>query len=588
MRAAGRRRPNDSLAPDRRPPPPTPTATLSTPGEPWQFMSTGRDSDASFASSRPSNSSIGLNPRSSTVPTTEKSYQASAIRTINAYLASHTLPFCLKPPLPSAKDITETLKFILSRLGFSGQKLDEDLQIVLKSLNCPVKLNKSALRAPGTPHSWPNLLAVIHWLVQISMYNDHLMSVSQNRPSFEHNDMFQYTMSSYLYFIRGDDESVDALDEEYMKKLTSGREEMAEIIKDLERNVKELEERLEGLKTGPTERETLEKEKNTLEEDVKKFHSIIEQLDGLIVALQKVLEEKERELQTKVTETNRVKEENEELKKRIEEQGINARDAERMKKELMAVERDIVETELSRNGWEEKAWDLDSEIGHKLKELEELLIECNQAIKRLKLGNEYLYQLNAKGSTPGEVLGMDYKSRLKPALASFEESIKRASMEKLEELISLRQQSAESASKIESKRIYIASLNSHIDEVEAQLNHIRKETQEYTSRCATEARQVVEAVDVEERNLANVEREAAEFLKASKAKLNEVTAQTEEEVQLCARELFALIDSVSMYKEYMASKINHMKNDLLEAAGTIAGIHRGSFQGHIDLADGNH
>lgn len=391
MRANGRRRQNDSLAPDRRPPPPTPTATLPTPGDQWQFMSTGRDSDASFASSRPSNSSIGLNPRSSTVPMTEKSYQVSAIRTINAYLASHSLPFCLKPPLPSAKDITETLKFVLSRLGFSGQKLDDDLQIVLKSLNCPVKLNKSALRAPGTPHSWPNLLAVIHWLVQLNMYNDHLMSVSQNKPSFEHNDMFQYTMSSYLYFIRGDDESVEALDEEYMNKLTSGREEMAEILKDLEGNVKELEERLEGLKTGPTARETLEKEKNTLEEDVKKFHSMIEQLDGRIVTVQKVLEEKERELETKVTETNRVKEENEELKKRIEEQGINARDAERMKKELMAVERDIVETEVARNGWEEKAWELDSETGHKLKELEELMIECNQAIRRCGLVSISLY-----------------------------------------------------------------------------------------------------------------------------------------------------------------------------------------------------
>lgn len=50
-------------------------------------------------------------------------------------------------------------------------------------------------------------------------------------------------------------------------------------------------------------------------------------------------------------------------------------------------------------------------------------------------------------------------------------------------------------------------------QVEAQLNHIRKETQEYTSRCATEARQMVEAVDAEAQNLANVEREAAEFLK---------------------------------------------------------------------------
>lgn len=77
-------------------------------------------------------------------------------------------------------------------------------------------------------------------------------------------------------------------------------------------------------------------------------------------------------------------------------------------------------------------------------------------------------------------------------------------------------------------------------------------------------------------------------LQASKAKLNEVIAQTEEEVRLCARELFALIDSVSKYKEYMASKINQMKNDLLETAGTIADIHRDSIQESIDLYDGNH
>lgn len=77
-------------------------------------------------------------------------------------------------------------------------------------------------------------------------------------------------------------------------------------------------------------------------------------------------------------------------------------------------------------------------------------------------------------------------------------------------------------------------------------------------------------------------------MQASKAKLNEVIAQTEEEVRLCARELFALIDSVSKYKEYMASKINQMKNDLLETAGTIADIHRDSIQESIDLYDGNH
>lgn len=84
---------------------------------------------------------------------------------------------------------------------------------------------------------------------------------------------------------------------------------------------------------------------------------------------------------------------------------------------------------------------------------------------RLKIGNGFQYQLNANGSTPSDVLGSDYKSILKPALASFSEDIKRNSMGKLDELISLRQQSGENAAMLEEKRNRIAVLQSHIDEV---------------------------------------------------------------------------------------------------------------------------
>lgn len=73
---------------------------------------------------------------------------------------------------------------------------------------------------------------------------------------------------------------------------------------------------------------------------------------------------------------------------------------------------------------------------------------------------------------------------------------------------------------------------------------------------------------------------------ASKAKWHEVTAQTEEEVKLCSGEMFALIDSVSKYKEYMASKITQMKNELIETASNIADIHRGALQAHSGLFAG--
>lgn len=87
---------------------------------------------------------------------------------------------------------------------------------------------------------------------------------------------------------------------------------------------------------------------------------------------------------------------------------------------------------------------------------------------RLKLATEIQYSLNSNGSTPSEVMGVDNKSTLKPALESFADDVKRSSVEKLEELISLQQQSSEMAAKIEGKRKRIDALQFHINEVSAK------------------------------------------------------------------------------------------------------------------------
>ncbi|KAK1582339.1 hypothetical protein Q3G72_014086 [Acer saccharum] len=99
-------------------------------------------------------------------------------------------------------------------------------------------------------------------------------------------------------------------------------------------------------------------------------------------------------------------------------------------------------------------------------------------------------------------------------------------MEKLEELISLQQQSSELAAKTDGKRTRIAELQSHIEEVEAQLNLLRKEIQEHIYRCGSEVKKMVEDVYIEAHHIDMGEREAAEILKASELKLQEAVRQT--------------------------------------------------------------
>lgn len=340
-----------------------------------------RDSDASFASSRPS--SIGMGRASAADLYTDRSHQSSAIRAINAHLSSHSfhIAFPLKQ-VPSVKDITDVIKFLISQLDYpSTTKFEEDLFVVLKSLSCPFKINKSTLRSPNSPHNWPAYLALIHWLVQIASYNYHLMTNS--KAFVENNSMYMYASDSYLNYIEGKDEDVDNIDKGFIEKLEKEKENVSEYVEELKKKVSEME----GAMTGPTEREKLEKEKCVLEEDLNKFNAIIGELNMRKEKMEKLVEEKEREIGKKVEEHKRICEENEEFKKRVKLQTINARDVERMRRELQAVERDIADAENARNEWESKTWDLDSTLGRKFKELEALSMECNQAMKRFCIFN---------------------------------------------------------------------------------------------------------------------------------------------------------------------------------------------------------
>lgn len=119
--------------------------------------------------------------------------------------------------------------------------------------------------------------------------------------------------------------------------------------------------------------------------------------------------------------------------------------------------------------------------------------------------------------------------------------------------------------------------------VEAQLNFSKKETQNYTSRCAMEAKKLVEDVEIETHNVDIVEREVADVLETSKLKLQEAIKQNEEEIQICAWELYALVDSVLKYKEHMASKISEMKSNLSETAGAVSDSYKGSLSAQFGI-----
>ncbi|KAL2342163.1 hypothetical protein Fmac_010103 [Flemingia macrophylla] len=592
MRPAKRRQPNESFIPSA---PPTPVDFHH-----HRFPS--RDSDVS---SRPSSAGVG-GGRPTLDLYKERSFQQSVVSTINGFLGSQNFPISFKCTFPSAKDIHETLKFLLSLLDFPpSSKLEDDLPLLLKRLNYPFKLNKSILRSPAAPHQWPTFLALLHWLVQIAKFHLHLAASPKH-----HNALHLYTVNSYMHYIRGDDDAVEELDRNIREKLHHEKAAAQDRLDSARRAAADLQAELDRLRSAPSPKEALERDKADLEDDVRKFRMMIDDFTSRIEQAERVLAEKEQQVAAKAAETERIREENEELGRRVEAQTVNARDVERMRRELQAVENDTAEAELARTAWEEKVWGLDSALSHKINDLEALAMDCNQALKRLKIGIDIQYQLNAQGTTPAEIMGIDYKNTLKPALRSFADEIKKSCMEKLEESISYQQKSSENAARLEGKRNQLAAVQSRIDEVkveifdlagmrigqakiitsltypgklyhlkvrilamtmmEAQMSMIKKETEEYTSRCYAEAKKMLEEVQLAEHDLVIMEREAAEVLKTSESKLQEAIKQSEEEIQKHASELFQLVDSVSKYKEHTkSSHLLKFENALFALASVI-------------------
>lgn len=150
----------------------------------------------------------------------------------------------------------------------------------------------------------------------------------------------------------------------------------------LAKEVAELEEKVNGMKSGLSRKEELERERNMLVEDSRKFQSVVESFKEKVAEMEGKLRDREKELEAKERESKGICKENVELQRRIEGQVVNARDVERMRRELQAVERDIGEAEQGRNAMEEKAWELEVEIGKKLKELEAMVEQCNQAMRK--------------------------------------------------------------------------------------------------------------------------------------------------------------------------------------------------------------
>ncbi|KAM9821953.1 kinetochore protein NDC80 homolog [Syngnathus typhle] len=293
-----------------------------------------------------------------TRPLHDKAYVQQCIKQLHEFLtehAYHVAPKILQSP--STKEFVKIFEFIYRQLDPTFQmptsKVEEEVPALLKSLRYPFVLSKSSLYSVGAPHTWPQALGALMWLIdcvkihrnlnqQNLLFSDFCEDSDNTDDSADYNKLFlNYTATTYRKFMQEEDtyeEDDDAFISE-LKKLWGYDEEL---LVSMEQKHKILMEEIEQLeKENPKDRLQVKRmEQMKLQSDLQKLRDYHAQLEAFQANKEKKYSELGDELNLAVSTLESLKLEKAELQKVLQNQKYTPADVERInqeKRELLQV-----------------------------------------------------------------------------------------------------------------------------------------------------------------------------------------------------------------------------------------------------------
>lgn len=320
---------------------------------------------------------------------------------------------------PQAKDFQNLFTWMLSKIrpdwNISITKLDEDVPPILMELRYPGYITKNHLMAVGAPNTWPHLLALLAWLVELAQYlnfdqikEDNETQTYLNSLKIDPNDpkaldpvlqekIFDHNYKEFLYegykqsLLKGD--SFQAI-ENFQKKtdeLINLNYSSADKLNNESSNLEKLTEELE--KNYPTLNETklkveilsrdLNNTKNNFNLQEKKFNELSILHENRVKVYESKCE-KNKELISII----------EELDFTVKNQKISYEDFEKLKHNKNNLEKQLVTLNNKKNELNDSIWNLNNQIEVNNNSLNEKIKTINQICEKLMLEKENIIDLS--------------------------------------------------------------------------------------------------------------------------------------------------------------------------------------------------
>eukprot|EP00003_Mantamonas_plastica_P012512 TRINITY_DN22435_c0_g1_i1.p1 TRINITY_DN22435_c0_g1~~TRINITY_DN22435_c0_g1_i1.p1 ORF type:complete len:629 (+),score=276.58 TRINITY_DN22435_c0_g1_i1:39-1889(+) len=552
-------------------------------------MGGSRLSMASTSSSRRSSvygGKGGRGKRSDPRPIKDKEFQKQSRQKIIRFLSEHMFDKSLEPKDlqgPSTKDFLHILQFLYNIIDphfkFSAKNPEEEVVMIFSTLKYPIKINKSAVVAPGSPHSWPSMLAALVWICDLLDFQEKKQSREENDEDIL-EDMgerlfFDYLSQAYEIFLTQDyddsqaDEIYEPLKDEFQARFEHKNAEVAAQNEELEAEKADLERQLSEFE-GPSQLEEATTRKNDVEADVAKFERLINDLENHEQLLQRKLIDHSQELESKKEELKRLVELQEKLQVQLEAQEINEEDVKRINSERNELQQELSEVSANRDRLDKVIWQQELQINEQQMELDGTLEVYNSKVEALDLvpsttenanGVEFSLELNMEATKAKDVLSGDLKGTIKPALNA------------LKETFAINLSTAEQDQEV--SRAQIERISRDVEALEMENSELEEMIKEREDECQSTKNAMKRLMDRHDRQMENISKQIQDLQSANPNALKETNKQLNEKKQLLQKleiqfeaEKAELIGVFSQTVERLTKHKAHVESRLSELRQT--------------------
>ncbi|XP_051797492.1 kinetochore protein NDC80 homolog [Acanthochromis polyacanthus] len=340
-----------------------------------------------------------------TRPLHDKSFVQQCIRQLQEFLTEQGYPGTLSSKTlqsPSTKEFVKMFEFIYQQLDptfeMPKSKVEEEIPALLKALRYPFVLSKSSMYSVGAPHTWPQALAALIWLIDsVKIYrnlsrqdllsSDFCKDGGSMEEGAEYNKLFlDHTAETYSKFMQGQD-TFEEEDEAFLTKLKTLYNVDEALLASMEEKHRMLSKEVEQLEEESQTDRLMSKrmEKDKLQADLKKLQSYRSSLETFQASLEKKASELEDELDTTVSHLETLKHERNEVQHLLQKQKFTPADLERITREKRELQQTISSLSKSLEDAEQHKWNEEMAFA-KVKEKAELkLAEYHKLARKLKL-----------------------------------------------------------------------------------------------------------------------------------------------------------------------------------------------------------